>query len=62
MKSLDESARAGWAKSLDEFPVKQAKEADSRGLPGSQVMKAYIKAVSDTGYAWPHEYPVSQLN
>jgi len=62
VKSLDESARAGWAKSLNDFPVKQAKEADSRGLPGSQVMKAYISAVSATGYDWPHEYPVSQLN
>ena len=62
VKSLDESARAGWAKSLDEFPVKQAKEADSRGLPGSQVMKAYIKAVSATGYNWPHQYPISQLD
>lgn len=58
IKTLDESARAGWAKSLEKFPGIQAEEANSRGLPGSKVMKAYINSVSSTGYSWPHDYPL----
>lgn len=58
MKVLPEEARAGWAASLAEFPAKQAKEADGRGLPGTEVMKAYLSAVAKSGYSWPHEYKV----
>ncbi len=56
MKELPEEARAGWAASLAEFPGKQAKEADGRDLPGTEVMTNYLEAVAATGYAWPHEY------
>ena len=56
LKELPEDARAGWAASLAEFPGKQAKEADGRGLPGSEVMSQYLDAVAATGYTWPHSY------
>lgn len=56
MKVLPEEARAGWAVSLAEFPGKQAKEADGRGLPGTEVMTNYLDAVAATGYEWPHTY------
>ena len=58
LKVLPEEARAGWAKSLAGFPSRQAKDADGRGMPGSEVMKNYIEAVNATGYKWPHAYTV----
>ncbi len=58
MKVLPEEARAGWAKSLASFPNKQAKDADGRGMPGSEVMKNYLAAVSEAGYKWPVEYKI----
>lgn len=58
LKTLPDDARAGWAKSLAGFADQQAKEADSRGMPGSAVMKSYVKNVSNAGYAWPVEYSV----
>lgn len=58
MKVLPEEARAGWAKSLAGFPSRQAKDADGRGMPGTEVMKNYIEAVDATGYKWPHTYTV----
>lgn len=58
IKTLDADARAGWAKSLAAFPNRQAKDADGRGLPGTDVMNAYLKAVSATGYDWPHTYSI----
>jgi len=56
LKVLPEEARAGWAESLAAFPGKQAKEADGRDMPGTEVMSNYLEAVGATGYVWPHEY------
>lgn len=56
IKELGEDARAGWAKSLAEFPARQAKDADGRGMPGTEVMAAYLEAVAATGYVWPYAY------
>ncbi len=49
---------AGWAKSLADFPSAQAKDADGRGMPGTEVMKTYLEAVSGMGYTWPHPYEI----
>ena len=46
IKTLPEEARAGWAESLASFSNQQAKDADGRGMPGSEVMKAYLAAVA----------------
>ncbi|NKB52852.1 MAG: hypothetical protein GKR97_11605 [Rhizobiaceae bacterium] len=59
MKVLPEEARAGWAKSLAGFPSRQAKDADGRGMPGTEVMKNYLEAVNATGYKWPHPYSLN---
>ena len=56
IKQLPEEARAGWAKSLTGFPLKQAKEADGRNMPGSAVMQSYLDAVAKSGYEWPVQY------
>jgi len=36
-----------------------AKEADSRGLPGSEVVRAYIETVTQSGYDWPVKYVIN---
>ena len=58
IKELSQEARAGWAQSLTSFPSQQAKDADGRGMPGSEVLNAYIKAVDDSGYEWPVRYTI----
>ena len=59
LKVLPEEARAGWANSLAAFPGNQAKEADGRGMPGTEVMSNYLEAVGNTGYEWPHQYELN---
>lgn len=56
---LSQEARAGWAASLASFPSQQAADADGRGMPGSEVMAAYLEAVAATGYEWPYEYSLN---
>lgn len=58
IKELSDEARAGWASSLTSFPNQQAKDADGRGMPGSDVLKTYLEAVSATGYEWPVVYEI----
>lgn len=58
VQTLDDDVRAEWAESLTGFPQLQASEADGRGMPGTEVMKAYLAAVPLTGYDWPVEYMV----
>lgn len=48
--------RTGWAESLAAFPGLQAADADGRGMPGTEVMQAYLDAVGTTGYEWPFVY------
>lgn len=59
LKVLPEEARAGWAESLAEFPAQQAKDADGRDMPGTEVMGKYLEAVGATGYEWPHKYELN---
>ena len=53
---LPTETRTGWATSLAEFPGLQARDADSRGMPGTAVMTSYLTAVAASGYEWPHAY------
>lgn len=53
---LPESIRADWANSLAEFPNTSAKEADSRGMPGTKVLSDYIAAATAGGHNWPATY------
>ena len=52
--------RSGWAESLASFPGQQAVEADGRGMPGTEVMQAYLDAVAGTDYEWPFEYSLGE--
>ncbi|QFS82822.1 C4-dicarboxylate-binding periplasmic protein precursor [Roseivivax sp. THAF40] len=58
IRELSAEARAGWAESLVSFPNQQAKDADGRGMPGTEVMKTYIEAVAATGYEMPVDYTI----
>ena len=58
VKELPAEARAGWAEAMKPFPNRQAKDADGRGMPGSEVLNTYLKIVSESGYAWPVDYVI----
>jgi len=58
IKELSEEARAGWAQSLTSFPNQQAKDADGRGMPGTEVMNAFLAAVEASGYQMPVTYTI----
>lgn len=58
VRTLPEDARRQWAQSLKEFPNSMAKEANSRGMPGSAVLKTYIELVTRSGYQWPVDYAI----
>ncbi len=59
VRELPGEARAAWARSLSNFPDQMAKEADSRGMPGSAVLRTYIEAVTRSGYDWPVPYVIN---
>ena len=58
IRELSQAVRAEWARSLSEFPDQMAKEADARGMPGSDVLRTYIEAVTRSGYDWPVQYVI----
>lgn len=58
IKEISPEVRAKWAASLASFPNQQAKEADGRDMPGTEVIQSYLKAVDNTGYSWPQPYTV----
>ncbi|PHR90481.1 MAG: hypothetical protein COA78_35235 [Blastopirellula sp.] len=58
LQSISEETRTAWATSLAGFPTEQAKEAESRGLPGMEVMKAYLEEVDKAGVKWSYKYSI----
>ncbi len=58
IQTIPEETRTAWAESLADFPSQQAHDADSRGLPGTEVMKAYIEEVDAAGVKWSYHYEV----
>ncbi|MBL4599321.1 MAG: C4-dicarboxylate TRAP transporter substrate-binding protein [Rhizobiaceae bacterium] len=58
LQSISEETRTAWATSLAGFPMEQAKEAESRGLPGMEVMKAYLDEVNKAGVKWSYKYSI----
>ena len=53
---LPDEVRAEWAQSLAEFPKRQIAEAESRNLPGMDVMQSYLEDAKTVGHEWPYEY------
>jgi C4-dicarboxylate-binding protein DctP len=58
VRTLPAEARRQWALSLKDFPNTMAKEADSRGMPGSEILKTYIELITESGYEWPVKYTI----
>lgn len=58
IRELPPEVRQGWAESLQPFPKTQAAEADGRGLPGTAVMRDFLRLVTESGYQWPVAYSV----
>jgi len=58
IQSVSEQTRSDWAKSLADFPTDMANEAESRGLPGKEVMRAYIDEVQKAGVKWAYAYTI----
>lgn len=56
MQTITPQTRRAWAKSLALFPAQQAREAESLGLPGFAVMRAYIEEVEKAGVTWAYPY------
>lgn len=58
IRQLPQETRAIWANSLAEFPNLMAQEANSRNMPGSEVMNTYIDEISNVGFSWLVEYEI----
>ena len=58
IRTLPDSVRRDWAESLAEFPNQMAKDADARDMPGSEIIRDYIEAVSQSGHEWPVRYEI----
>lgn len=56
LQSISEETRTSWAESLAGFPKEQALDAEGRGLPGIEVMQAYLEEVEKAGVTWSHAY------
>ena len=55
VRTLDPVVRQQWARSLRDFPNKMAQEANSRKMPGTDILRTYIRLIQESG----HELPVS---
>jgi TRAP-type C4-dicarboxylate transport system substrate-binding protein len=58
IRDIPAEERASWARSLKGFPDQMAKDADARGMPGSQVMRDYIEVARRHGTDWPVDYTI----
>lgn len=58
VSELPVESRAAWAQSLVGFPNDMAQEANSRGMPGSEVLSTYISEISKSGHEWLTTYTI----
>jgi TRAP-type C4-dicarboxylate transport system substrate-binding protein len=58
INTLAPGERQRWVKALPELPNISAKEADAKGMPGSEVIKRYIELQKASGYAFPRDWKV----
>lgn len=56
LTELPEEVRSEWAASLADFPRAQVAEANSRGLPGTEVMSTYLEIVGEAGIEWGYRF------
>ncbi len=58
VKSVPDSVKLEWAKSLEKWPQEKATELDKAGLPASTVLKAALQEAEKQGHKWPVRYSV----
>lgn len=58
VRAIAESVRADWARSLTPFPARMAEDANARGMPGSEIIRAYIEEAEQGGHRWPVVYTI----
>jgi len=58
VKSVPDSVRQDWAKSLANWPQEKATELDQKGLPASQTLRLAIEEAEKLGYKWPVRYEI----
>lgn len=58
VSEISAEAKKDWAVALKDFPNRMAKQADERGLPGSDVLRFYMKKLEELGHVWPHRYEI----
>jgi len=47
-----------WANALPNIADEKAKDADKKGMPGSQVIKAYMEELEREGFKWPRRWEI----
>lgn len=55
---LSKEDKKRWTDALPNQPNIKAKEADGKGLPGSEIVRAFIKYQKELGYEFPREWVV----
>ena len=60
VRTLSDDVRLTWARSLSGFPNDMAKEANSRDLPGTEILQSYIEMIEQDGYDWPVRYEIGE--
>ena len=58
VKSVPDSVKLDWAKSLEKWPQEKAAELDKAGLPASTVLKAALQEAEKLGHKWPVRYSI----
>ena len=58
VRSLNDSVRQRWAKSLAKFPDSMAQDANGRDMPGTEILRSYINEIDKSGYEWPVQYQI----
>ena len=58
VRKVSPETRLAWAKTLADFPNERAKEADSKGLPGSEVVRMAVEVHEQMGHKWPVRYEI----
>lgn len=55
---ISPEARHSWAEGLKDWPNKMAKDADKAGVPGSAIMKAYLRHLKEAGWKPTVDYVI----
>ncbi len=55
---LSDADRAAWAKAVESVPKAAAREADKRGLPGTQAFQALFRHAKALGHTYPIDYNI----